>query len=114
MKKEQKQEIINSLQNKISELIKNGVKYCSIQDIEYSYSTDGEENNYTLEIYSQYNSKFPEDGVACKWLKDNGYMIKNSNRQIPEYRPNKWIIRMPNREYNLKQLVKLKELNEKL
>lgn len=91
-----KQEIINSLIISLNQLADAGVQYCQLEDLEFWYT---DPNNHDqdlvlkLELYSQYGSTAVEDKIACKWLKDNGYMVKNDQYQLPSFRVNKWIIK---------------------
>lgn len=91
-----KQEIINSLTDCLSQLADQNIQYCQIEDLEY-WITDpnnqDEELCLPLELYSQHGSQAYEDKIACKWLKENGHLIKNSDYQLPEFRPSKWIIK---------------------
>lgn len=94
MKTTKKQQIIDSLLESLQNQANNGIEYCEVTDLTYSFiNKDNEKKEYELELYSQFGSTLYEDKLACKWLKENGYLIKNTNYQLPNNRDNKWIIK---------------------
>lgn len=94
-KQSKKDEIIQSLLININNLADQGIQFIHVEDLTY-WITDpnntDEELEMNLELYSQHGSQYYEDKIACKWLKDNGYLVKDINKEI-SLRPNKWIIK---------------------
>lgn len=90
-----KQEIISSLETNLWALADQGIQFLHVEDLEYSFTDPNnteEELVCQLELYSQHGSQHYEDKVACKWLFNNGYLVKDIDKQI-SLRPNKWIIK---------------------
>jgi hypothetical protein len=95
MKLTKKQEIETSLQATMSTLINNGQTYCDYNELDYTFTTkEGEEVTYQLEQYSEFGSKNYNDKLANEFLKRNGYVVKNNELQLPQFRKNKNIIKL--------------------
>jgi hypothetical protein len=94
MKLTKKQEIETSLKLSMSKLIENGQTHCDYSELHYTFTKDGEEVTYELQQYSEFGSNNYNDKLANEFLKANGYVVKNNELQLPQFRKNKNIIKL--------------------
>ncbi len=95
--KQLKNDLIIQVIESIKKLMKSGKKYCTLDEINYTYN--GVIKN--LKLYNtEYCSSSICDKIICNYLRSNKMIIKNDSKMIENVNGNKMIIEFFNVHFN--------------